>query len=103
MDEVVLGSNYLLLIRKKILAYSSSATGAAKLEEISSAYVEVRTDHHIISKHSNIFSVPRYLKTISKRLCSKAVKILRVQKFCRSVKSSYQDRWSRQKLLSQVL
>ena len=30
--------------RKKILAYSSSATGAAKLEEISAAYVEVDTD-----------------------------------------------------------
>ena len=27
--------------RKKVLAYSSSATGAAKLEEVSSAYVEV--------------------------------------------------------------
>ena len=27
--------------RKKVLAYSSSATGAAKLEEISTAYVEV--------------------------------------------------------------
>ena len=36
------------------------------------------------------------MKTTSKRLCSKAVKILRVQKFCRSAKSSYQDRWSRQ-------
>jgi len=31
--------------RKKILAYSSSATGAAKLEEISAAYVEVIEDH----------------------------------------------------------
>ena len=29
------------LLRKKVLAYSSSATGAAKLEEVSSAYVEV--------------------------------------------------------------
>ena len=28
--------------RKKVLAYSSSATGAGKLEEISAAYVEVR-------------------------------------------------------------
>jgi len=31
--------------RKKVLAYSSSATGAAKLEEISTAYVEILEDH----------------------------------------------------------
>ena len=30
--------------RKKVLAYSSSATGSAKLEEISSAYVEIIED-----------------------------------------------------------
>ena len=37
-------SLYVFLCRKKILAYSSSATGAAMLEEISAAYVEVDTD-----------------------------------------------------------
>ena len=32
------------MYRKKVLAYSSSATGSAKLEEISAAYVEIIED-----------------------------------------------------------
>ena len=32
------------IFRKKVLAYSSNATGTAKLEEISAAYVEIIED-----------------------------------------------------------
>ena len=35
---------FIINYRKKVLAYSSSATGAAKLDEISAAYVEVIED-----------------------------------------------------------
>ena len=35
---------YYVFCRKKVLAYSSSATGSAKLEEISAAYVEIIED-----------------------------------------------------------
>ena len=33
-----------IFFRKKVLAYSSNATGTAKLEEISAAYVEIIED-----------------------------------------------------------
>ena len=45
--DISLNSQHLTeihIFRKKVLAYSSNATGTAKLEEISAAYVEVIED-----------------------------------------------------------
>ena len=41
---------YRRLHRKKVLAYASAATGAAKLEEVSTAFVEVSIQQNIMAQ-----------------------------------------------------